>query len=342
MLPRVSVVMPVYNCVAYIKESVASILTQTFTDFEFFIIDDHSTDGTYEYLQTLTDARIQLIRKPQNSGYTESLNMGLDLAKGEYIARMDGDDICFLSRFKEQVDFLNAHQDIILCGTWFMLSPGGIVREFPLNNSQIKTAFLEHCAIGHPTVMFRSTLFKEAGLRYDHAMEPAEDYDLWVRILDVGKLANIPKTHLIYRVHDEQVSSVYKQMQLEKSNIIRASLLSKLYDNKPTKDIKPLFFFLENEPISKNHLKSLEEEIVILRKLNHAKSEFDKEEFELFLIKKRSLLITLFFKSSNKFSWQKLAFFLFNSKKYYSQFKNIDKLKIICNCVFCANIFYRH
>ena len=247
MSSKVSVVMPVYNCVTYIKESVDSILAQTFADFELLIIDDQSTDGTYEYLQTLTDIRVQLIRKKQNSGYTVSLNIGLDLAKGEYIARMDGDDICFLNRLKEQVDFLNTYQDIMLCGTWFILSPEKLIRKFPLNNNQIKTAFLEYCAIGHPTVMFRNTLFKELRLSYDQTMEPAEDYDLWARILNVGKLANIPEVHLIYRIHDEQVSTVYKQKQLEKSNVIRANLLSKLYDKKPIKDIKSLFFFSKNE-----------------------------------------------------------------------------------------------
>ena len=119
MNPTVSVLMPVYNCADFIESSVESILLQTFSDFEFLIIDDFSTDGTYEYLQSLTDSRIKLIRKSKNTGYAISLNIGLNNARGKYIARMDADDISLPERFARQVSFMDNQPEVVVCGSWY-------------------------------------------------------------------------------------------------------------------------------------------------------------------------------------------------------------------------------
>ncbi len=117
--PRITVIMPVYNCELYIKEAIDSILNQTFTDFEFLIIDDASTDKTVSIIKEYKDFRIQLIEKEGNKGISDSLNYGLKVAKGEYIARMDGDDISLPERFVKQVTFLDSNPDVILCGSNF-------------------------------------------------------------------------------------------------------------------------------------------------------------------------------------------------------------------------------
>lgn len=238
MIPAVSVIMPVYNCVSYIKESVDSILSQTFRDFEFLIIDDHSTDGTFEYLQTLQDTRIKLTRKPHNTGYVRSLNMALDMAQGEYIARMDGDDISLPERFSKQVGFMNSHPDVLVVGTCYKFLGTDQVVKMPQTYEEAKVISIMHVPVAHPTAFIRRSVLNSNQLRYNEKMEPAEDYDLWTRILDIGKIENLPETLLLYRRHSEQESIKKLTRLVEAAVEIRSTRLEKLlsfrnkqYDN---------------------------------------------------------------------------------------------------------------
>src|SRR5688572_11820056 len=190
MSPVVSVIMPVYNCSEYVHDAIESILGQTFTDFELIIIDDASTDNTKQVVKSFADPRINLIEKSDNSGLSSSLNMGIDIAKGEFIARMDGDDISLPERLQKQVEFLRVNPKVILCGSWFQIIPGNYTIEHPLTDEEIRIAFLDYCAIGHPTVMFNGSLLRSSGLKYNQAIEHAEDYDLWTRMIQHGRMAN--------------------------------------------------------------------------------------------------------------------------------------------------------
>lgn len=220
--PKITVLLPVYNCELYIKEAVDSILNQTYSDFEFLIIDDASTDATVAIIKTYNDPRIQLIQKPQNSGYTNSLNYGLSIAKGEYIARMDGDDISLPERFAKQVAFLDANLDVILCGTFYSIIGTERVVTVPENFEDIKLALLRKCCFGHPTVMIRKNSLDRLLVIYDVNKEPAEDYDLWVRLLAIGKMHNLQEVLLNYRIHDSQVSQKREKQQI--NSALEASL----------------------------------------------------------------------------------------------------------------------
>lgn len=198
--------MPVYNCELYIKEAIDSILNQTFADFEFLIIDDTSTDKTVSIIKGYKDSRIQLIEKALNTGYTNSLNYGLSIAKGEYIARMDGDDISLPERFEKQVAFLDANPDVVLCGSNFSIIGTEKLINLPADNEAIKLRLLKGNCIAHPSVLIRHSVLKDYNITYDSNTEPAEDYDLWVRLLQFGKLHNIQENLLDYRVHSTQVS----------------------------------------------------------------------------------------------------------------------------------------
>nr|WP_315142633.1 glycosyltransferase family 2 protein [uncultured Flavobacterium sp.] len=204
--PKITVLMPVYNCELYIKEAVDSILNQTFADFDFLIIDDASTDKTVSIIKEYKDSRIQLIEKTVNTGYTISLNYGLKVAKGEYIARMDGDDISFPHRFEKQIAFLDANPDVVLCGSNFGIIGAEKLINLPEENEAIKLGLLKGNCIAHPSVMIRHSVLQEHAVTYDFNKEPAEDYDLWVRLLQFGKLYNIQENLLNYRVHSTQVS----------------------------------------------------------------------------------------------------------------------------------------
>ena len=214
--PKISVLMPVYNCRPFIEESVNSILNQTFKDFEFIIIDDCSTDGTYEYLQTLTDPRISIFRNKKNSGIAVSLNLGLEMAKGIYIARMDGDDISFPDRFAKQVTFMDEHPEIILCGGGYQsIGSSKFIFVPKSSHEDIILYLMSYSPIAHPTVFFRTKTLTNNNIQYQPEFVPAEDYKMWTVLSKYGKLANITDIVLYYRVHKNQISSINTNIQSE-------------------------------------------------------------------------------------------------------------------------------
>lgn len=220
-LPLISVVMPIYNCEKYIRESVQSVLNQTFENFELIIIDDCSTDDTIAIINEFSDNRINLYEKEINSGLIDSLNFGFSIAKGEFIARMDGDDICLSERFEKQVDFLNKNPDVIMVGT--ALKRFGIIEDkviYPSSHNEIAVQLFLKTPFGHPTIMGRKYIFDK--YKYNEDFEDAEDYELWTNLVFEGKLANIDEVLLLYRTHNNQVSSIKSKSQ--KLNAIRCRL----------------------------------------------------------------------------------------------------------------------
>ncbi len=227
-ITKISVLMPVFNCREYIEESVKSIIDQTYSDFELLIIDDCSTDGTYEYLKSLEDNRITIVRKQQNTGLTISLNMGLRMAKGEYIARMDGDDISLPLRFEKQIKFMSDNPDIGLCGTWFEYYPTGISIKSPIQHNEIYAQLFKYSAIAHPTVMLRRKVISENNCFYNPEFKHAEDYELWSRLIKITRVANIPEVLLLYRVHADQISYNSNKVQLASATQVKINLYKNL------------------------------------------------------------------------------------------------------------------
>ncbi|MES2796051.1 MAG: glycosyltransferase [Bacteroidota bacterium] len=228
IIPNITVLMPVYNCELYINEAIDSILNQTYTNFEFLIIDDASTDKTVSIIKTYTDSKIQLIEKPLNTGLTNSLNLGLQLAKGKYIARMDGDDISLPERFEKQVVFLEANPEVVLCGTLFNAIGSELVIKLPEHYEDIKLGLLKGNCIAHPSVMIRNQVLDEFSIFYDVSKEPAEDFDLWVRLISFGKLYNLQEVLLNYRVHNTQVSQKREIAQIQSALQSRLQMLKYL------------------------------------------------------------------------------------------------------------------
>lgn len=226
--PTISVLMPVFNCEPYIAESVSSILSQTFEDFELIIIDDASTDKTVEVIESFKDSRIQLIRKPHNSGYTNSLNMGLRIAGGKYIARMDGDDISYPDRFRKQLDFFQENPEVIVCGTNYRFMKTGVVNHHPSNPEEVKVDLLSGCYVAHPTVMFKREVLTMNSIEYNPEYEPAEDYNLWVELSQYGLIGNLSEVLLDYRTHDRQVSNVYSERQQRYTDQARLKMVEYL------------------------------------------------------------------------------------------------------------------
>ncbi len=264
--PLISVLMPVYNCSKYIYNSTISILNQTFSDFELIIIDDCSTDNTVDILKKFNDERIVLIVKQKNTGITNSLNYALDIAKGKYLARMDGDDISNIDRLEKQYKFMEGHPDVVLCGGGYEViksnyehaQQGDIfVQKAPAatldvltrswirifwgkGNIRIKTFkpyllhgellfdLATHCSFAHPTVMIKSEVLKINKVKYNPKFEFAEDYEMWTKLSEYGKLANIPDILIKYRRHEYQTTNTRSFEQKEISKEIALNHIKKL------------------------------------------------------------------------------------------------------------------
>lgn len=227
--PRITVLMPVYNGEKYLHEAIGSILSQTFTDFEFLIIDDGSTDSSLEIVNSYEDTRIRLVQNQTNLGLIVTLNNGLELARGEFIARMDADDISCPRRLEKQLLFMSSRSDVAVCGTAIKLfGKMNSSIHYPKNDQEIRAKMLFECPIAHPSVMLRRKVFIQEGLRYSELFTHAEDYDLWSRIPNKYRLANLNSIFLKHRVHDKQVSREYSMDQLKMSDAIRKRLLEDL------------------------------------------------------------------------------------------------------------------
>lgn len=230
-LPAVSVLMPVYNAELYIKEAIESILNQSFKDFELLIIDDASTDKSVEIIESFHDHRIVLLQKLINSGITDSLNMAIPLSKGKYIARMDADDISFKNRFDLQFHYMENNPDVLVLGAMYKIIGTEITnKNLPITYDQVKPVSLMKTPVAHPTVFIRRNVFDTYNLKYDRSLEPAEDFDLWSRVIEFGKVENLPEVLLHYRVHQEQISSLRKEKQIEMANKVILRQLLKLID----------------------------------------------------------------------------------------------------------------
>ncbi len=204
--PTISVLMPVYNAQRYLAQAVESILQQTFGDFEFLIVNDGSTDRSLKILQHYAkrDDRIRLISRP-NAGYLSALNTMLHLAQGEFIARMDADDIAMPERFAHQVEFLRQHPDVVCIGGaqemideagWFLYHYLAAEEDAEIQ----RLALAGITPINHPSAMMRRLAVLQVG-GYDPSTYLAEDLDLWLKLGEIGKLANLSETTIKYRLH---------------------------------------------------------------------------------------------------------------------------------------------
>lgn len=215
--PKVSVVMSVYNGELYLREAVDSILDQTFTDFEFIIIDDGSTDTTWQILSAYNDPRTRLVRNHENIGLTRSLNKALALARGEYVARQDADDVSLPWRLARQVAFLDATPGVgLVSSSYEVIDPEGRrlrTVTVPTSDSDIRSHLYKRNPFCHGAAVFRHACIEAVG-GYRESFRVAQDYDLWLRMAERFELANLGDPLYRWRLRPEAISSEQTERQL--------------------------------------------------------------------------------------------------------------------------------
>lgn len=250
MNPRISVVMPVFNAENHLRDSIESILRQTFSDFEFLIFNDGSTDKSSEIIDEYksVDSRIIHVVSKKNQGYLVHLNHGLEMANAQYIARMDADDISEPDRLERQFEFMQENKEIGVCGAYYEILGEGRIVKPPVENDAIKIHLLKGSMIAHPVAFLNKKLLAEKGLLYyDPNYYTAEDYELWVRCALKVKLHNIPMRLIKIRKHDQSISKVKNELQQRIAQKIKLNHLSVIMDRELSEQEKSLSKQIFNE-----------------------------------------------------------------------------------------------
>lgn len=209
-MPRVSVLMSVFNGERFLVDAVASILGQTYTDFELIVVDDASTDGSLAIMNSVRDSRIRVLRQPANAGLANALNLAATHARGSLLARMDADDIAEPTRLAAQVAAMEKQPSLVILGTAYLVmnEQGHVLDRVVLGqqNTALQAGLLSGNQFCHPSVMLRAEAFRKVGGYRDIGGRYAQDYDLWLRLAELGELGNLAEPLLRYRVHGGQVS----------------------------------------------------------------------------------------------------------------------------------------
>jgi glycosyltransferase involved in cell wall biosynthesis len=307
--PSITVVMSVYNGEKYLAEAIQSVIDQTFTDFEFVIIDDGSNDNTLEIIQSFmsSDSRI-VLRSRKNKGLVASLNEGLAIAKGKYVARMDADDISLPTRFEKQFSFLENNFDIGVCGSWIEVFGENFKKKLwkmPTRDEELKPKLLFSVPFAHPSVMIRKNIIDQSGLRYKTDYKDAEDYKFWLDLSTHTQFSNIPEVLIRYRYHKESISHVadYKcgDERFQTISSIQKEVLS-LFDVKLSPENQKNHFIVAlNERVKYNciDLTKIREHFKFLLKSNQKHKIFNQKSL-YFLLARKYFVVTVLAATSNR------------------------------------------
>lgn len=289
--PMVSVLMPVYNGMPFLALAVASILNQSFRDFEFIIVDDCSNDDSLKYLRTIADERMVLVPLPENKGVTGALQEGMSRVRGKYVARLDADDLAKTHRLQTQVDYLEHNPEVGLLGSSIELidASGKFLKHVNLakDDIEIRWRFLLKNPFFHSTVMFRYDLVKKHHLGY--ARKHGEDYQLWVELMQFCKGAITSDELIQYRTHQQSWTFTKSSQQQTAFDEINGRILERYLPGIRSKvDVSNFVFWMRNP--KKNDEQKLFTEIYIELVNAFARMEIESDKRINFVKKK---LLTL-------------------------------------------------
>ena len=333
VVPKVSVIMPVYNAERFISETINSILSQSFTNFEFLITDDCSSDGTLKIISSFKDPRITVFVNETNIGYVRILNQLINISAGDYIARQDHDDISVSDRLGQQILFMDNNPEVGICGcNAKMFGTRRWISSVPTEDSDIRAAFIMRNPYVHSSVLMRRSIFQgDRLLKYNNDYYPAEDYSLWFEISLIAKLANLPSSLLQYRTHSNNVSHLNGKDQIEKANAIRVRILEITLSISLTDEEKRLHnLFSTSNQISLSDLKSLEKWYLKILTYNKVKKYYSDKALNEILLKYWTHVC--FFQ--NNILFPKMIYLYFTSKLFrITLFMDIFSMRTFMNYI---------
>ena len=332
-LPKISVIMPVYNGEKYLAEAIESVLNQTYSNFELIILNDKSTDSSKAIIQSYQtkDDRIVFIDKTENVGPATLRSEGFDVAKGEFIALLDADDIAMPNRFEKQIHILRNNENIGVCGSWFTTFGEKVsdkIIQHPENHNQIKVNFLIDCTIGNSTAFFRKNLLE--GIRYDKDFVPAEDYHLWSRLITKTQFHIIQESLVRYRIHDTNISQTKIDNVKRSTKRVKIGLLAEFEIANDNPNIESYFRLIEGEKgLTYEEIKSVCECENTLLIQNKKLGNFDSVLLEKMLLKSLRRII----RKPKKQSFELIRYIRKNKPQLYQSIPLFDKLMMYCKAI---------
>jgi glycosyltransferase involved in cell wall biosynthesis len=335
-MPIISVLMPVHNGALYIREAVTSVLSQTFGDFEFIIVDDGSTDETPVILKEYNDSRVRVMRLERKSGICRALNAGLAVVKGDFVARMDADDVCMKNRLSSQLKFMRKHPEVGLCGgdvVRFGTGCASTVQRTMKRYDQIRAFALFDNPFIHATVMLRRAVINEYSIRYDEEFVNAEDYELWTRIVDLFPCNNLRRVLVKYRVHDQNVTvRASEDMSIKGCRVFKRQLreLGLNPDDKQVAFHRQIGLGLV-DPLSTDELRRAKQWLELIMQKNRHVKRYDEKSLKDVL----------------SFVWYRLNYNYLKAGKashrlYYSFIRNVLCRKALWFSVIYAMAVFKH
>lgn len=324
----ISVIMPVYNAELFLKEAIQSILNQTHNNFELIILNDCSTDKSKNIIEEFVkkDNRILFINKLQNNGPAKLRNEGIKIAKGEYIALMDADDIALSTRFEKQLKIFKQNNEIGVCGSWFTTFGNkikGKTIKHAKDHDEIKARFLIDCTIGNSTAMFRKNILDT--IIHNENYEIAIDYEFWSRLINKTKFHNIQESLLKYRVHNNNIS-VTKAEKLNAAKIdiknIFLNLLEIEFNDLKNEDFTNLLE--SNQNLTNNQINKIINCGLVILTNNKKTNTFN----EFYLKKTIYYLTTRALKKSKKINLKTIKFIKIKNPEYYNSLNIKNKTKL--------------
>ncbi|WP_447643066.1 MULTISPECIES: glycosyltransferase family 2 protein [Chitinophagaceae] len=319
----VTVLMPVYNGEAFIKEAIESVLKQSFEDFDLLIIDDGSVDNTAHIVHSITDRRIQYHKNERNLKIIETLNKGLLLAQGKYIVRMDADDIALPDRIERQVSYMEAHPDVVLCGSSInrFSATYSVVDSRGGGDGVTRAKLLFDTAINHPSAIIRRKVLTDYHLTYPSEYLHTEDYALWYELSKYGKVANLDLVLLRYRMHGNNLSMQHNLLQYQNMNRMRLHIMDDFFCKSDVDNREELMAvykrLLSLNAVNWSDMQEMDHFLMKVIHLNQSSKIYD----DLGLRKAASWFWFVVFTHENcqQYSWKMLGAFLWN-KNSIAQF----------------------
>lgn len=331
-MQKLTVVTPVYNGEKFLKETIESVLNQTFKDFKYIILNDNSTDATLSILEKFQaqDDRIVIVNKVKNEGPANLRNEGIAMAETNFVALIDADDIAMPTRFEKQIKVMEANENLGLCGTWFTIfgdKKEKVIRH-SVTHDELKVQMLNNCGIGNPTVMLRKNLLGD--FKFENRFVPAEDYGMFCEFINKAEFYNIPESLVRYRWHPNNISQT-KEENLRKSEVlIKKRQLENLEISSENKDFQ---FYINAVSLKRNltfeDIKQTIKASKIL-KANNLKLHYCNQE----LLEKhidKTILRTIRNAKIYNFEYFK---YVKNESGYFSKIKFLDKVVFYLKCVF--------